>query len=125
MLVAAVEYYSEGKYEECERLLRGLLVLEPEDPRPLKLLGSTLLLQDRRREAEIVYRRALDMDPEDPYALVAAAEIALDALRIDDALPLFERLFALDPDGAHPAANRGRKLLADAEKMLSSEGEGE
>ena len=48
----------------------------------------------------------------------ALAEIALDALRIDDARVHFERLFALDPDGAHPAANRARRVLFEARDRL-------
>ena len=111
MLREAVEHYSAGRFEPCERILRGLLVVDPGDTRPWKLLGSTFLFQDRRREARAAYEQALALEPDDPYTLVGLAEIALDAMRIDEGVALLERLFALDPDGRHPAVNRGRQVL--------------
>jgi Tfp pilus assembly protein PilF len=118
MLKLAVEHYSENRLGQAEKVLRGLLAAEPDDARAWQLLGSCLAVQGFRVAAEQVYKRALELDPKDAYALVALAEIALDALRWEDAKPLFERLFALDPDGTHPAANRGRRILAAAKERL-------
>jgi Flp pilus assembly protein TadD len=121
MLKLAVEHYSENRLGQAERVLRGLLAVEPEEWRAWQLLGSCLAVQGFRIAAEKVYRRALELNPDDPYSLVALAEIALDALRWDDAKPLFERLFAIDPDGRDPAANRGRQILAQAKARLAGE----
>jgi Tfp pilus assembly protein PilF len=113
-LQLAVDRYSEGDLGGCEQLAKGLIALDPDDPRPYKLIGSVLLLQSYRIAAERYYRQALELDPDDLYTRAALAEIALDALRMDDARTHFERLFVLDPEGEHPAANRARRVLHEA-----------
>src|SRR5688500_14586829 len=97
MLAAAADSYASGDGALAERILRGVLAAEPREVRAIKLLGTVLMVQDRRTEAEQVFRAALAIDPKDPYVLLAAAEIALAALRLRDALPLLNRLFRLDP----------------------------
>ncbi|MBI5511816.1 MAG: hypothetical protein HY903_23925 [Deltaproteobacteria bacterium] len=111
MLRAAVECYSAGQLAQAATILAGLIAMDKNDARPLKLLASCLLLQDRHREAEQTYERALALDGGDLYTLVALAELKLKALKLADAIPLFEKLFAADPAGTHPAANRGRQLV--------------
>jgi tetratricopeptide (TPR) repeat protein len=113
-LQLAVERYSDGNLGGCEQLAKGLIALEPADPRPYKLIGSALLLQSYRIAAERYYRKALELDPDDLYTHAALAEIALDALRIADATPHFEQISALDSAGVHPAANRARRALRKA-----------
>jgi len=121
MLRTAVECYGTGNFPQAETILVGLIALNEADPRPMKLLASCLLLQDRHREAEHAYERALELDPQDAYTLVALGEIKLKTLNLAEAIPLFERLFALDPDSSHPAANRGRQLVKSYyEKMSQS-----
>ncbi len=120
MLRAALESYTGGELSQAEAILVGLMTLNDEDSRPVKLLGSALLLQGKHVEAERVYEIAHEMDPDDPYILVALGEIKLKALKIPEAIPLFERLFELDPDGMHPAANRGRELVQTYYQKLAS-----
>jgi tetratricopeptide (TPR) repeat protein len=111
MLRVAVECYGNGELAKAETILVGVMQLAERDARPVKLLASTLLLQEKHREAEALYERAHALDAADPYTLVALGEIKLKALKIKEAIPLFERLFDMDPDGKHPAANRGRDVV--------------
>ncbi len=119
MLRVAVESYGAGNLQQAETILVGLIALDERDARPVKLLGSVLLLQERHREAEQAYELAFALEQDDPYTLVALAEIKLKALKLDEAIPLFERLFAMDPGGKHPAANRGRQLVRAFHDKLS------
>jgi len=118
MLRAALECYAESDFAQAETILAGLIALSDRDPRPFKLLASTLAVQGRHVAAERLYERAYDIEPDDPYTLVALGEIKLKALNLDEAIPLFERLFALDPDGTLPPANRGRELVKEAYARL-------
>lgn len=119
MLRVAVDVYTHGDLTQAEIILVGLAALMHDDARPLKLLGSTLLLQARHIEAEAVYENALRLDGKDPYVLVALGELKLKSYKLQDAIPLFERLFAMDPNGEHPAANRGRELVHQAHATLA------
>lgn len=119
ILKAAVECYAEEDFVKTEAILMGLLSVDPNHLSGLKLLASTLLLQDRHREAEIIYQRAHTLDPADLYVLGALAEIKLRALKLQEAIPLFEKLFEADPNHEHPAANRGRDIVHDYHKKVS------
>jgi predicted Zn-dependent protease len=122
MLKRAVEHYTESQLAECEKVLRGLLALEPNDARAWQLLGSCLAVQGYRQAAEKVFQRVLELAHDDPYALAALAEIALDALRWKEAKAYLKRLFDQDPDGKHPAANRGRFILKRAIDQYGPDG---
>lgn len=118
MLRAAIECFGADELTEAEAILVGLVNLRPREARAIKLLAATLLKLQRTRDAELWYQRALRLDPDDPYVLVGLAELKLRALRIVEAVPLFTRLFELDPAGVHPAANRGRQLVAQYHGQL-------
>ena len=118
MLRAAVEAYSADRLSHAETILVGLMTLDDDDVRPIKLLAACLLAQGRHRDAEAIYERALEMDADDPYTLVALGEIKLKTLELAAAIPLFERLFATDPNGEHPAANRGRQIVREYHDRL-------
>ena len=118
MLSTAVDCYSASKFSQAEAILIGLVTLNDEDVRPLKVLASCLLLEGRHIEAERVYELAHKLDPKDPYTLVALGEMKLKTLKLSEAVPLFEKLFAMDPKGEHPACNRGRQLVKDHYQML-------
>jgi len=120
MLRAAVECYGDGDLGEAERILDGLIRLEPKDARAYKLLASIHVLDGHAGRARPFFEKALELDPKDPYVLVGLAEIYLDINRFAKAMPLFERLFALDPKGEHPAANRGRMLVEHTRKKLGA-----
>src|SRR5262245_46084009 len=96
LLAAAVRYYGDGAFAECEGVLRALIALAPDDPRPWQLLGSSQLLNNRRTKARASYERARALAPGDPYTLVALAEIYLDDLEIREAVAVLEDLFALE-----------------------------
>lgn len=119
LLNTAIDCYSTGRFPEAEAILLGVTAAHPDEVRAWMLLGSTLMLQDRHTEAEQVYERAYALNPEDPYTLVSLGELKLNALKIDEAIALFGKLFAADPERKHPAANRGRKLVAEAHARLS------
>jgi len=121
MLRAALECYADGDFAQTETILVGLMTLAADDPRPVKLLASTCMLQGKDREAEALYEQARKMDPADPYTLVALGEIKLKALELSEAVKIFEELFRLDPDGTMPAANRGRELVKSYYRTLSDQ----
>ncbi len=123
MLRAALECYSAGEFAQAETILVGLISLDGDDARPVKLLASTSLLQNKHREAEQLYERAHQLDRKDPYTLVALGEIKLKSLKLEEAVPLFEALFALDPAGEMAAANRGRELVREYYRKLAGEDE--
>jgi tetratricopeptide (TPR) repeat protein len=51
MRQALALYYRAGAYAQCERLLRQLLQLEPDEPQHWHLLASVYLQQDKKRQA--------------------------------------------------------------------------
>jgi len=114
MLKQAVDHYTASQTVQAERLLRGILAVDPEEWRAWQLLGSVLALEGYTVAASAMYKQCLKIKPDDMYALAALAEMSLAALRTADAGAYVERLVALDPDGRHPAANRVRRILAES-----------
>ncbi len=123
LLRTAVEHQAAGRLREAEAVLSGLMTLAAGDVRPVKLLASVLVLQNRQAEAAETFERAHQLDPDDPFTLVALGELKLKAGDLAGALPYFDKLFLLDPKSQHPAANRGRALIKEFHRLSAGRGQ--
>ena len=118
LLNQAASLYSDGDHPQMRKLLRGVIALAPDDPRPHTLLGSSYLLEGRDLDAERAYSEAYTRDSSDPYTLVALGELKLRSLQLEAAVMLFKQLFEHVDHQTHPAAIRAHQLLRDYYQRL-------
>ena len=66
----AMLYERQGNFEAFERLMREVMVLEPDDANAFNSLGYTFADQNiRLDEAQALLERALQLEPNNPYIL--------------------------------------------------------
>lgn len=108
-----------GALDEAEGLIRQAIA-QDEQARFTGSLGSVLLEQGRKHEAEAMFRRAIELDANDPAAHYNLGILLLELARAGEAEVAFRHALALDEHvpGAH--RNLGRALY-----MLGRFGEAE
>ena len=140
MRQALALYYRAGAYAQCERLLRRLLELEPDDPQHWHLLASVYLQQDKKRQAldQLALAREKSVPFTEPDILLlvdlhgandnpyGAAEILADALaqqQVKASGANYRKLFefwlqAREKDKAGKALHKAAQLSGDTELYL-------
>jgi cytochrome c-type biogenesis protein CcmH/NrfG len=97
-----------GDIAGARREIDLALASDPKAVRPLVLLSSIELRQNRPDEARATADRALQVNPESVGALVAASEAAQSRFDLDAARAYLDRALALDPADLHALVNRAR-----------------
>ncbi len=120
MLFQLAEYgfmqFRQGRYQDAERVFKGLTVLDWNNGYYHSVLGSILQRQKRYGEAIAEYTQALELDPKDLVSLTNRGEIFMRHGLTEDATHDFESAIKLDPDGGDKFANRARILLKQLKK---------
>lgn len=120
MLFQLAEYgfmqFKQGRYQDAERVFKGLTVLDWNNAYYHSVLGSILQRQKRYGEAIAEYTQALDLDSKDMVSLTNRGEIFMQHGLLDEAKQDFKGAAKLDPEGGDKFANRAKMLLKQIKK---------
>lgn len=108
--------FRQGRYQDAERVFKGLTVLDWHNAYYHSVLGSILQRQKRYGEAIAEYTQALELDPRDIVSLTNRGEIFMQHGLLDEASEDFKGAVALDSGGEDRFANRARMLMKQIEK---------
>jgi tetratricopeptide (TPR) repeat protein len=101
-----------GNLDEMERLLRGLMASQPEDPHAYNALGYSFADHGLRLpEAKALISRALELSPNDPFIIDSLGWAEFRSGNLSVALELLQGAFKEKPD-AEIAAHLGEVLWA-------------
>ncbi len=118
----AVDHHRAGRLLEAEAIYRGILVVDPEYPEALGLLGAIALASGQNEQAVEKISQAIAVKPDyaDAHSNLGAAFLAL--LRHEEALASFDKALALNPGNALAHNNRGACLrwLGQSEEAIAS-----
>lgn len=109
--------FKQGRYQDAERVFKGLTVLDWNNAYYHSVLGSILQRQKRYGEAIAEYTQALDLDSKDVVSHTNRGEIFMRHGLVEEAKQDFESAINLDPDGSDKFANRARMLLEQLKKQ--------
>ena len=124
-ILLAYTLFNEGRYQDTETLVEGLLVLNPDNAYLHSLLASTYHLQNKPDQAIREYTRAIELFPENISALVNRGELYLKQGMLAEAAKDLTRAAELDPKRENVSANRARLLMnmtSGALKLASEKG---
>ncbi len=108
----AVEALKSGKPDVAETLCRKHLKLYPESVEHLRLLGQTLMQQQRFGEAETQLRIAIELAPGFPPLLEDLGSALIRQQKFEEAIPLLEQAVHSDPGLTNALKKLGQALAA-------------
>ena len=111
LFAEAVRRHQAGQTAEAEGLYRQVLVLAPNHPDAMQLLGVLLAQSGRLEEGEKLIRRAIELNPTAQYYSNLGFVLS-GAGRQQDAIDSYRRAIALAPDVPELHNNLGSALLA-------------
>jgi tetratricopeptide (TPR) repeat protein len=114
----AYNLFEQGKYEQAQTIVEGLVISNPYDGYFHGLLGAIYGRKGMHEEAQEEYTIALDLDPTNLSAYVNRAEIFLQHGDIEKALKDLKKAIELDPKGEKPFGVRARALAAATASIL-------
>jgi tetratricopeptide (TPR) repeat protein len=94
--LAAMLLMEDGKLETAETSLTRAILLDPRRNSAIVKLGVVLLLEDKRRGAEIAFSKALENNPAEPLALRYLAYLEQRRGRTPAVIDYLERLLQTD-----------------------------
>ena len=100
-----------GMSEVAEKLIRKLLISDPENPEAINKLAIALSAQDRRTEAITLLRDFLERQNGHPKLLNNLGSLVADSGDLETANILFSEALRLSPDLVAAAYNLGDNLL--------------
>ncbi|HVS02008.1 MAG TPA: tetratricopeptide repeat protein [Thermoanaerobaculia bacterium] len=112
LAVFARELVDQGRLDDAQTLLEGLVVLDPQNGYLHTCLGALYMQKGFHDSAIVEFRYALRQDPDDVAANTYLGELYLEAGDLDASVTYLERAVSLDPPGQDPYANRARTLAA-------------
>ncbi len=127
LTLVAQQLVQQGQLDEAQRLLEGLVAVDPENPYLHTCLGTVYMQKGMDDEARAAFGVALAFNPEDIVAHTYAGELALEAGDVEAAVEHFQKAVELDPEGQDPFANRARTLsllVATIAKEVQAKGPG-
>ena len=108
----AIALHRQGRLGEAEPIYRSVLSLNPDEYKPLYLLGTLKLQQGNSEEAVRLLTAAITRNPNASEALATLAA-ALNSLgRHEEALAAFDKILQGEPDDVQTLYNRGVVLSA-------------
>lgn len=109
----------QGKLQEAQAVIAGLVLSNPYDSNLHALLGSVHGQRGSTDEALREYGIAIDLDPKNLAARVNRAELLLRTGRIPEAVEDLKQAVALDPKGEKPAGVRARALAGATSRIVA------
>ena len=114
----AFNLFEQGKYDQAQTIVEGLVISNPYDGYFHGLLGAIYGRKGMHEEAQEEYSIAIDLDPTNLSAYVNRAEIFLQHGDIEKALKDLKKAIELDPKGEKPFGVRARALAAATASVL-------
>lgn len=114
----AYNLFEQGKYDQAQTIVEGLVISNPYDGYFHGLLGAIYGRKGMHEEATEEYTIAIDLDPTNLSAFVNRAEISLQHGDIEKALKDLKKAIELDPKGEKPFGVRARALAAATASIL-------
>lgn len=114
----AFNLFEQGKYDQAQTIVEGLVISNPYDGYFHSLLGSIYGRKGMHEEAQEEYSIALELNPNDLASHVNRAEILLQHGEIEKALMDLKHAVELDPKGEQPFGIRARALAQATASVL-------
>jgi tetratricopeptide (TPR) repeat protein len=114
----AFNLFEQGKYDQAQTIVEGLVISNPYDGYFHSLLGSIYGRKGMHEEAQEEYSIALELNPQDLASHVNRAEILLQHGEIEKALIDLKSAVDLDPKGEQPFGIRARALAQATVSVL-------
>jgi tetratricopeptide (TPR) repeat protein len=114
----AYNLFEQGKYDQAQTVVEGLVISNPYDGYFHSLLGSIYGRKGMHEEAQEEYSIALELNPKDLASYVNRAEILLQHGEIEAALDDLKKAVELDPKGEQPFGIRARALAQATVSVL-------
>jgi tetratricopeptide (TPR) repeat protein len=114
----AYNLFEQGKYDQAQTVVEGLVISNPYDGYFHSLLGSIYGRKGMHEEAQEEYSIALELNPKDLASYVNRAEILLQHGEIEKALEDLKKAIDLDPKGEEPFGIRARALAQATASIL-------
>lgn len=112
-LQEAIAFLRSNRPLRAEELCRDYLIKHQGCTHHLRLLGHSLIAQNRLVEAEEQLKFAIELDPDFPHLYEDLGSILSLQSRFKEAIPLFEKAIALLPTLAHANKKLGEALAAE------------
>lgn len=112
LAVFARELVDQGRLDDAQTMLEGLVVLDPQNAYLHTCLGALYMQKGFNDAAMLELTYALHRDPKDVAAATYLGELFLEAGDLEGAVKYLEQAVNLDPEGKDPYANRARMLAA-------------
>ena len=104
--------YTQGRYEDAEKLFEGLKVLDRNSYYGYAGLGAIYLQRGEFAAAEAELRQAIELDPGQASLRANLFEALLRQSKLDEAVAAYEAARELDPQGENESVNRAGHLVA-------------
>lgn len=114
----AFNLFEQGKYDQAQTVVEGLVISNPYDGYFHSLLGSIYGRKGMHEEAQEEYSIALELNPKDLASYVNRAEILLQHGEVEKALEDLAKAVELDPAGDKPFGIRARALAQATVSVL-------
>lgn len=114
----AYNLFEQGKYDNAQTIVEGLVISNPYDAYFHSLLGSIYGRKGMHEEAQEEYSIAIELDDKNLAAYVNRAEILLQHGEIIKALEDLKVAVDLDPKGEKPFGIRARALAQATASIL-------
>ncbi len=114
----AYKLFEQGKYDQAQTIVEGLVISNPYDGYFHSLLGSIYGRKGMHEEAQEEYSIAIELNPQDLASHVNRAEILLQHGEIEKALMDLKSAIDLDPKGEQPFGIRARALAHATASVL-------
>lgn len=112
LAVFARELVDQGRLDDAQTLLEGLVVLEPQNGYLHTCLGALYMQKGFADAAKAELAYAVELDGDDIAANTYLGELLVDSGDLDRAVEYLRRAVELDPEARDPYANRARTLAA-------------
>ena len=97
----AMLFLRQKKFDECEKLVAGILRMHPEDGLSNKMMGDMSFLKVDYKSAQKWYSEALKILPNHPDIVHDLAVAIVSEGRVDESIPLFRKACLLKPQDAN------------------------
>ena len=112
-LKQAIEFLRSNRPLRAEELCRDYLIKHQGCTHHMRLLGHSLIAQNRLIEAEEQLKFAIELDPDFPHLYEDLGSILSLQSRFNEAIPLFQKAIALLPTLPHANKKLGEALAAE------------
>jgi len=111
-LQQAFHHHQAGRLSEAERLYRGVLQVQPNDPEVHNALGFALMGQRKPDEAAAAFRRAVAVAPDYAPGYSNLGNVLVEQSNLAEAEACYRRALALDPNMLEALNNLGQIIVA-------------